>query len=170
MTRVLVALGSNVGASEATVCAALDELRALARGGFRASSLWRTSPVDCRPGTGDFVNAAAAFETRLPTPQALLAACKALERRHGRAAPAERHAPRELDVDLILFGGCVLQSGRLILPHPRALMRRFVMVPAAEVAADWVWPGSGGTIGELAAALVTTERLTRLPAVAEVAP
>ena len=170
MTRVLVALGSNVGASEATVCAALDELRALACGGFRASSLWRTSPVDCAPGTGDFVNAAAAFETRVPAPCPLLAEFKQMERRHGRYRAPVRHAPRELDVDLLLFGDCQMQSDALTLPHPRALMRRFVMVPAAEVAADWVWPGSGGTIAELAAALVTTERLTRLPDVAEVAP
>lgn len=169
MTRVLVALGSNVGASEATVCAALKELRAMSCGDFRASSLWRTSPVDCAPGTGSFINAAAAFETRLTAPCPLLAEFKQMERRHGRDRAPVRHAPRELDVDLLLFGDCQMQSDVLTLPHPRAIMRRFVMQPAAEVAAAWVWPGTSATIGELAAALVTAERLTRLPAAAEVA-
>ena len=169
MTRVLVALGSNRGASEATIHAALSELGALSCGGFRASSLWRTSPVDCPPGTGDFINAAAALETRLSAPQPLLAAFKDLERRHGRAETPVRNAPRELDVDLLLFGDCMTESAALTLPHPRALMRRFVMTPAAEVAAHWVWPGTCATIGELAMQVVSAERLTRLPSAAQVA-
>lgn len=162
-TQVLVGIGSNRGPSEAIVRTALAELRAMARGAFRASSLWRTSPVGCPPNAGDFVNAAAAFVTFAPTPEAMLAACKALEWRHGRGPAPVRNAPRELDIDLLLFGQCVMRSEGLTLPHPRALGRRFVMTPAAEAAPDWAWPGAGSTIAELARALVTSETLTRLP-------
>ena len=128
-------------------------------GEFRASSLWRTSPVDCPPGAARFVNAAAAFLSGAPGPEALLSDLKAMERRHGRAETPARNAPRELDLDLLLFGDVACRTARLTLPHPRALGRRFVMTPAAEVAPDWTWPGAAGTIAEIARALVTDETL-----------
>ena len=143
--------------------AALVELRGMSCGAFRASSLWRTSPVCCPPESGDFVNAAVAFATMETCPLAMLEQCKALERRHGRCRPALRNAPRTLDVDLLLFGERVMRSERLTLPHPRALSRRFVMTPAAEAAPDWPWPGTGRSIAELSRALVTDETVTRLP-------
>ena len=142
---------------------ALHELRALSRGAFRASSLWRTSPVDCPPESADFVNAAAAFLSDVPVPETLLAELKAMERRQGRASAPVRNAPRELDLDLLLFGDVVRDTKTLTLPHPRALSRRFVMTPAAEVAPDWHWPGVRGTIAEIARALRTDETLARLP-------
>ncbi len=61
---VLIGLGSNRGESAVIVRTAMDRLRAFARGELRCSSLWRTSPVDCPPDSGDFINAAAAFEAR----------------------------------------------------------------------------------------------------------
>ena len=161
-TQVLVGLGSNLGDSEAIVEAALAELRGMSCGFFRASSLWRTSPVCCPPGSAHFVNAAAAFASAAPSPLALLQECKALERRYGRGQPAARNAPRALDVDLLLFGQCIMRSDRLTLPHPRALSRRFVMTPAAEAAPDWAWAGTGRSIAELSRALATDETLTRL--------
>ena len=161
--RVLVGLGANRGASVDIVERALHELRALSCGAFRASSLWRTSPVDCPPESGDFVNAAAAFVSDAPVPETLLKELKALERRHGRTSAPVRNAPRELDLDLLLFGDVVCDTKTLTLPHPRALSRRFVMTPAAEVAPDWHWPGVRGTIAEIARALRTDETLARLP-------
>ncbi len=69
------------------------------------SSLWRTSPVDCPPDSGDFINAVVAFEPRDGlTPEGLLAALKQLEREFGRAAAPVRNAPRELDLDLLVYG------------------------------------------------------------------
>ena len=83
--------------------------------------------------------------------------------RGGRlTAPPVASAARELDLDLLLFGDVACRTARLTLPHPRALGRRFVMTPAAEVAPDWTWPGAAGTIAEIARALVTDETLERL--------
>ena len=141
---------------------ALAELRAASVGEFRASSVWRTSPVDCPPGAADFVNAAAAFVSDRPGPEALLSELKAMEGRYGRSGTPVRNAPRELDLDLLLFGDVTCCTERLTLPHPRALGRRFVMTPAAEVAPDWRWPGADRTIAELARGLVTDETLERL--------
>lgn len=160
--RVLVGLGSNRGASVDIVSRALEDLRELSVGEFRVSALWRTSPVDCPPGSRDFINAAAAFATDAPSPEWLLSRLKALEGRYGRSGAPVRNAPRELDLDLLLFGDVVRRTERLTLPHPRALTRGFVMQPAAEAAPEWTWPGEGRTIGEIARGLMTDETLTRL--------
>ena len=161
-TRVLVGLGSNKGASVDVVDQALAGLEALSGPGFRASSLWRTSPVDCPPGSGDFVNAVALLVVDSAGPEGLLKDLKAMESHFGRDAAPVRNAPRELDLDLLLFGDEERRSEELTLPHPRAHARRFVMVPAAEVAPDWVWPGVDRSISDIAGSLVTDERLHRL--------
>jgi 2-amino-4-hydroxy-6-hydroxymethyldihydropteridine diphosphokinase len=155
---VLIGLGSNRGDSVAIVGAAMDRLERLAAGALRRSRLWRTSPVDCPPGSADFVNAAVAFEP-LPdlTPESLLAALKALEAEFGRTAPAERNAPRELDLDLLLFHAEIRDRPEFMLPHPRAVDRRFVLAPAAEVLPDATWPGTDRTVRDLLAALVSDE-------------
>ena len=145
------------------VLRALEDLREMSVGRFRASSLWRTSPVDCPPGSADFVNAVAAFSAEATSPEWLLSRLKTLERRYGRAEAPVRNAPRELDLDLLLFGDVLRRTKRLTLPHPRALVRGFVMTPAAEAAPEWTWPGEGRTIADLARGLVTDETLTRLP-------
>ena len=160
---VLIGLGSNRGNSAAIVSAAMARLEAFATGPVRGSSLWRTSPVDCPPGSGDFINAAAAFQPRPEVdPESLLGALKALEAEHGRRAAPVRNAPRELDLDLLLFGNEIRNAPDFVLPHPRAVNRLFVLAPAAEVLPDVIWPGTGRTILELREALVTDERVERL--------
>ena len=151
-----------MGVSVDAVERALAELEELSDAGFRASSLWRTSPVDCPPGSGDFVNAVALLVVDSTAPEALLKGLKAMERRYGRNSAPIRNAPRELDLDLLLFGDEECRSEELTLPHPRANARRFVMVPAAEVAPDWIWPGTDRSISEIAESLVTDERLHRI--------
>lgn len=160
---VLIGIGSNRGASIAIVLEAMQRLERFAAGVVHRSSLWRTSPVDCPPGAGDFVNAVAAFEARPGlTPEQLLAALKAIEREFGERDAALRNAPRELDLDLLLFDDQRRDSPDFCLPHPRAAQRRFVLEPAAEVVPDAVWPGTGHTIRDLLAQLCTDERVARL--------
>ncbi len=160
---VLIGLGSNRGDSVGIVRQALSRLGDFAVGELRASHLWRTSPVNCPPGSGAFINAAAAFAP-VPdlSPEALLSALKALEREFGRARAYVRNAPRELDLDLLLFGLEVRESVDFTLPHPRAVDRRFVLAPAAEVLPDAVWPGTGRTIARLLAELNSDEQVLRL--------
>jgi len=144
----------------------MNRLSAFARGTVLRSHLWQTSPVDCPPLSDDFINAAAAFEP-LPdlTPEALLAGLKVLEREYGRNVAAVRNAPRELDLDLLLFGGETRDTESFTLPHPRAVNRLFVLAPAAEVMPDVVWPGTQRTIRELLAALDSDEVVLRLEGV-----
>ena len=130
-----VALGANLGDAAATLRAAfvaLDELPHTHL--LRYSRLWRSAPVDA---TGsDFINAAAALETRLTAP-ALLGALLALETRFGRQRPYH-HAPRTLDLDLLLYGGARIASPQLTVPHPRMWQRAFVLRPLAEIASHLV--------------------------------
>lgn len=159
----LVALGSNEGDSASRVRAAAAALAQRAGSGFRLSPLYRTRPVDCAPGTRDFVNAVAAFVARDgETPESLLDHLQALEAAAGRAARRPRNAPRPLDADLILFGDACRDSARLVLPHPRALARAFVLRPAADVAADVAWPGLGRSIAALLADLADDGGVRRM--------
>lgn len=163
VSTVLISIGSNQGDSVTIARGAIAELAELAGGRFRASSLWRTSPVNCPAGSPDYVNASVAFTACAgESPESLLARLKALERRRGGRRPATRNAPRLLDLDLILFGDEVRDGPDLVLPHPRAVERRFVLEPSAEVAPDLRWPGTGRTIAELLAALRSDETVSRL--------
>jgi 2-amino-4-hydroxy-6-hydroxymethyldihydropteridine diphosphokinase len=137
---VFVGLGANLGDARATLSAATDALSALP--GTRVvgrSSLYRSAPVAAQGP--DFINAVVELRTRLE-PTALLAELQALELTHGRLRPF-RHAPRTLDLDLLLFGQRVLDTASLALPHPRLHERAFVLLPLLEVAPSVVHPRLG---------------------------
>lgn len=146
----VLALGSNVGDSAATLQAALDALGATA--GIRVvavSSLYRTDPVG-GPQQDDFLNAVALVDTDLG-PRDLLAACQGIEAAFHRVREV-RWGPRTLDVDIIALDDMIDDDPDLTLPHPRAAERAFVCIPWAEVDPDAVIPG-GRVVAELVAEL-----------------
>jgi 2-amino-4-hydroxy-6-hydroxymethyldihydropteridine diphosphokinase len=152
--RAYVALGANLGDVRATLAAACDALAALPATRLVAvSSWWRTAPVDA--AGPDFLNGVAALDTTL-APLQLLDALQSIEQRHRRTRP-HRHAPRTLDLDLLLYGDERLSSDRLTLPHPRIAERAFVLAPLLEVA-----PELRGRYGAALAALAH-QRVERLP-------
>jgi len=114
---------------------------------IRVSSFHETEPVGVDPGQPLFLNAAVVGETTLSA-RALLDALLAIERSFGRERPYVG-APRTIDLDLILYGGDVMEMPGLIVPHPRFRDRRFVLEPLAELAPDWIDPVTGLTIREL---------------------
>jgi 2-amino-4-hydroxy-6-hydroxymethyldihydropteridine diphosphokinase len=147
---VVVALGSNLGDSAGIVREAMERLKARAQGMMLTSSLWQTAPVDCPPGSADFVNAVVAWErTPEETPEKLLAELQAMEREFGRRPGKQRNEARNLDLDLIVCGGEIRDERDLILPHPRAAGRAFVLCPLAEVLPELVLPGQQRTVREL---------------------
>jgi 2-amino-4-hydroxy-6-hydroxymethyldihydropteridine diphosphokinase len=160
---VIVALGSNLGDPVANVRAAIDKLRNFSDRHVVASSLWKTSPVDCPPGSPDFVNSIAAFLPRdEETPFTLLAKFQAIEREFGRGQKQILNEPRPLDVDLIAFGRQQFQTESLILPHPRARARRFVLAPLAEIDPDYLFSGESATVATILAGLASGEVIERL--------
>ncbi len=132
-----IGVGANLGDAAAAVRHALHELASLP--GTRwvgASRLYGSAPVDA--AGPDYVNAVAAIATRLTAP-ALLLALQKQEQAAGRERPY-RHAPRTLDLDLLLYGDARIDSPSLTLPHPRWRERAFVLRPLAELAPERVAP------------------------------
>jgi 2-amino-4-hydroxy-6-hydroxymethyldihydropteridine diphosphokinase len=149
-----VALGSNLGESAGVLREVFARLGILAAGAVARSSLWRSAPVDCPPGSPDFLNAVAAFTPRPgETPESLLAELQRLERDFGRQPKKLLNEARALDLDLLAFGYEVRQTSTLTLPHPRAHLRRFVLAPLCELAPDLILPGQTRPVRELLAAL-----------------
>jgi 2-amino-4-hydroxy-6-hydroxymethyldihydropteridine diphosphokinase len=162
--RAYVALGSNLGDSIQILTEAMRRLAGLSDQPLLRSSLWATSPVACPPGSPNFVNAVVGL-TPLPdeTPESLLGKLQALEQEFGRRPKQVINEPRPLDLDIIAFGTEERNTAGLVLPHPRAHLRQFVLVPLAEVAPELVLPGQAKTVVELQRSLVTAETIRRLP-------
>lgn len=126
-----VALGANLGDARAAVAQALLDLGTLPQTQrVRASSLYRTAPVDS--SGPDYINAVAEIRTAL-SPAELLAELQRLEQAAGRER-LWRNAPRTLDLDILLYDDLHLDSPTLTIPHPRMYERAFVLLPLAEIA------------------------------------
>lgn len=139
---VIIALGSNQGDARQNVLRACQRLQAFSDRPVRTSSLWETAPVDCPPGSPSFINAVAMLQPRAgETPETLLEKLQHLEREFGRRPKMVPNEPRPLDLDLIAFGKETRSTPHLLLPHPRAHTRRFVLGPLAEIAPDLVLEG-----------------------------
>ena len=146
MTRVAVALGSNLGDRDAYLHSAIAALTPSLHH-LRVSTFHDTAPVGVGPQP-TFLNAAAVGETSLSA-RTLLDTLLAVERDLGRERPFPG-APRTLDLDLILYGEEIIdEAPSLIVPHPRFRERRFVLEPLSEIAPDWRDPVTGRTVEEL---------------------
>jgi 2-amino-4-hydroxy-6-hydroxymethyldihydropteridine diphosphokinase len=132
-------LGSNVGDRRANLQAAVDELPAHGVRVLASSSTYDTEPVGEVLDQPDFLNAVIRIQTDLG-PEALLDACKAVERSLGREAGGVRHGPRPIDVDVLLLGDTSFSSDRLTLPHAQVTARRFVLEPLLELDPDVTLP------------------------------
>jgi 2-amino-4-hydroxy-6-hydroxymethyldihydropteridine diphosphokinase len=160
---VFVALGSNLGDSRHIILEAMARLQNLSGQPMLKSSLWQTSPVNCPPGSPMFVNAVVGLEPcEGETPESLLQKLRHLEKEFGRHAKKVLNEPRPLDLDLIAFGSEIRNIPELILPHPRAHQRQFVLQPLSEIAPELVLPGQGKTVGQLLAGLSSVEVLKRI--------
>jgi 2-amino-4-hydroxy-6-hydroxymethyldihydropteridine diphosphokinase len=135
-------LGSNVGDRRAHLQAAVEDLWAHDIEVLASSSVYETEPVGEVLDQRDFYNACVQIETELE-PDALLDACKAVERALGREPGGVRHGPRPIDVDVLLLEDVEHESDRLRLPHREVLTRRFVLVPLLELDPDLEIPGDG---------------------------
>ena len=148
MALAYIALGSNLGDRFSTLSAAVRRLRA--EPGLRliaTSEFYETAPVNCPPGSGEFLNAVVAVETER-SPEDLLQLLLCIERQFGRIR-SEPNSPRTLDLDILLYDDRVINSPELTIPHPRMHERAFVLRPLADIAPDWRHPVTGERVSDL---------------------
>jgi 2-amino-4-hydroxy-6-hydroxymethyldihydropteridine diphosphokinase len=173
-----IALGSNlsskIGNSEEIVEAALADLDSIPRVEVVKRSQWyrtkaitgtiarsldrKVTEIETTESTGkstgksqeqpDYINGCALLRTSL-TPSSLLSVLLATEARFGRER-RERWGARTLDLDLLLYEDCILDTPSLTIPHPHMCDRAFVLLPLAEIAPDWIHPINGCAIAQLA--------------------
>jgi 2-amino-4-hydroxy-6-hydroxymethyldihydropteridine diphosphokinase len=150
-----IALGSNIGASQAILEGALKTLEQTPGITIKAKSSWyKTAPIG-GPSQPDYLNGAAILQVQL-SPQQLLKTLLEIEQEFGRVRQ-ERWGPRTLDLDVLLFDDLIIETPDLQIPHPRMTERAFVLVPLAEIAPDWIEPVTGEPISQLAQKLDSSE-------------
>lgn len=142
---VYLGLGSNLGNRQDNLDRTLDFLSQRLRV-EKISSVYETEPVG-NINQPCFLNLVCQAYTRL-APLALLTLAKGIESKLGRAF-TKSNAPRPVDIDILLYGDWVIETPRLVIPHPRLIERAFVLVPLAQIAPDLRHPVNGKTIKEL---------------------
>lgn len=158
--RGYLGLGSNVGDRRAHLQAAIDALPDHGVIVLACSSTYDTDPVGEILDQPSFLNACARIETGLG-PEELLDSCKAIEAKLGRDVEnAIRHAPRAIDVDLLLLGDEPYASERLSIPHEQVTARRFVLIPLLELDFDLRTP-DGTRLSDSLAAMPLDEGVRR---------
>ena len=141
----------------------MERLREVSTQSILKSSLWQTTPVDCPPDAPLFINAVAGIFPRAgETPESLLAKLQQLEKEFGRRPKTVVNEARPLDLDLITFGRETREAPLLILPHPRAHQRRFVLQPLSELAPDFILPGQSKTVEQLLSELPPDAAIKKL--------
>lgn len=139
MTNVAIVFGGNIGNTELIFNQAITLLN---ENGFfvdKKSTLIRNSPVDCIDGTPDFFNGAIIGKWEKDA-TALLMLTQKIEITLGRPKKHQSNMARTIDLDIILFGEQIIKSEDLIIPHPKAQNRIFVISPLNDIAPDWVFP------------------------------
>jgi 2-amino-4-hydroxy-6-hydroxymethyldihydropteridine diphosphokinase len=184
ITRAYIGLGANLGDAAGTIAAGVHALAALPGARIRGvSRLYATEPVGVTDQP-EFRNAVVALDVpAAPDPEtgsvALLVALKGLERAFGRRE-RERWGPRELDLDLLLFGRNRIAVERpidarsddpskptdLVVPHRLAGERLFVLAPLADLAPGLVPPGWSETVASARARRESIEGRDSVRAVA----
>lgn len=164
MSRCLISFGANLGDAKSTVQFAARMLQQSLPAGDRIqlSRLYETPPVGGPPGQSAFVNAVAALTTSLSVWD-VWHIIRQVEQSLGRQRQ-RRWEARQIDLDILLFDDAKIWTPHLKVPHPRMCMRRFIIVPCLDVAADWLDPVTGKKLFELAAWLESTTQRSLLVA------
>ena len=139
--RVILMLGGNLGDSAEIFRESCRKLNENGLKNIQMSDIFRSAAEDCVPGTPDFSDAALAGDWD-GTPHELLKLTQKLEREAGRPAKHSSRESRTLDIDIILFGNEIINTPDLIIPHPRAAKRQFVLEPICQIAPNAIFPDS----------------------------
>ena len=164
MARCLVSFGANIGDAWGTIqqaaarlqeqlCGAVSDRNeapgeTIGEAAFQLSRCYRTPPVGGPSGQPPFVNAVAGLTTNASVWD-VWHCIRLIEKEFGRERNLRWEA-RRIDLDILLYDDARIWTPHFKVPHPRMCMRRFILLPAVDVARDWIDPVSGWTIGQLA--------------------
>lgn len=160
MQIIYLSLGSNVGDRKANLRAAIAALGDTGVRVRRVSSLYETEPVDFLEQPW-FLNCAVEGKTELK-PLELLHALREIEAKMRSKKPIAK-GPRLIDMDILLYGEETIDTPELQVPHPRMHLRRFVLVPLAEIAPKLEHPSWKGTVADLLAGTPDRSEVRRAP-------
>lgn len=158
MDKVFISIGSNLGSKEDYCRKAIVEVGKFAKN-IKLSSLYETKAVD-KVDQPNFINCAIEIETEL-SPQKLLAELNRIEQKLGRVRH-ERWGPRTIDLDIIFYGDLVLEEPHLIIPHPRAHLREFVLEPICEIDPNFIYPGLEVPVLEILQKITDKKNIVKL--------
>jgi len=156
---VYLSLGSNVGEREANLRAAIAALPGAGVRVTRVSAFYETEPVDYLE-QGWFLNCVVEGETEKAAME-LLRSLREIETRMGSKKLVAK-GPRLIDMDILLYGQETIETTELQVPHPRMHLRRFVLVPLAEIAAGLRHPSWNGTAEDLLARVADRSEVRRI--------
>src|SRR5262249_8659651 len=146
MNPVYLAFGSNLGDREEYLRAGMRGLSARGINIIRCASLYSTEPLEILDQPW-FLNTVLVAGTDFG-PDELLRTCMEVEKENNRLRDQSK-SPRTLDIDIIFYGNRIIETPNLVVPHPSFVARRFVLVPLAEIAADFIDPRTGKTVQQL---------------------
>lgn len=146
----LIAIGSNID-PESNVPLSLEHLSAKIHVGAVSNFYWSAAVgANTQPR---FLNGACLVRTDQSPRELKFNVLRRIEDKLGRVRGADKFAPREIDLDIALFDELQVDGDGFHIPDPDIAVRPFLDIPLAEIAADWVVPGPGATLGSIAAAL-----------------
>ncbi|MFW5655984.1 MAG: 2-amino-4-hydroxy-6-hydroxymethyldihydropteridine diphosphokinase [Bacteroidota bacterium] len=148
MENVFLSLGSNMGDRQNHLDFAISSLAASGFQVLEVSPRYETEPWGFKAGQ-NFLNQVIRLKTEKPAEE-LMHTSKAIEQQAGRTkSSVGNYEPRPLDIDILFYGSEVIHSQHLIVPHPQLQFRRFVLVPLADIAPDFIHPETNKKVSVL---------------------
>ena len=145
--RAFVSLGTNLGNRQEHLNMALDSLSSL--GNIENTSSLVESPAWGYEDPRSYLNSVAELKTNLEA-EKLMSALLRIEQEGGRERhSSENYEARTIDLDILFFNQEIISQRKLIIPHPRLHLRKFVLVPLSEIAPDFIHPIFNSTIKDL---------------------
>ena len=158
--KVYLSIGSNLGDKESNIASSIAMLGSFVDNkNIRTSSFYSSEPL-YNQDQPSFINIIVELDTIL-SPFEFLDQIHDIERILGRKFPRGKNEPRTIDIDIILFGNSSIDTDKLTIPHPGALLRRFVLVPLSELIPEQIFLGTNHKIVDLLNNCPDTSRVSK---------